>query len=41
MLVFVVAGGARHSDHLPAAVLSRSRAGGQQRERGGSEHPGQ
>lgn len=41
MLASVVARGAGHSDHLSTAFLSRSRAVGQQRERGGTEHLGQ
>lgn len=41
MLALVAARGAGHSDHLSTAVLSRPRAVGQQRERGGAEHPGE
>jgi len=37
---FIVTAGTRHSDHLPAAVLSRSRVDRQQRECGCLEHPG-
>jgi hypothetical protein len=37
----LAARGAGHPDHLSTAVLSRSRAVGQQRERGDAEHPSQ
>src|SRR5216684_4225667 len=37
---FIVTAGTRHSDYLPAAVLSRSRVDRQQRECGCLEHPG-
>jgi len=40
-VLVVAARRAGHSDHLSTAVLSRPRAVGQQRERGGAEHPSQ